>query len=88
MESFTRATMASVIPIQAYDLLRDEQRVSMLYTLAAVLGLVGDAVHADADPALFAALGVYGRRLFPGVGLGAVHHAEPARTGSSACCCG
>ena len=38
-ESFARASVASVIPIQAYDLLKDEQSVSMLYTLVALLGL-------------------------------------------------
>ena len=39
LESFARASVASVIPIQAYELLRDEQSVSMLYTLVALLGL-------------------------------------------------
>ena len=39
LESFARASIASVIPIQAYDLLKDEQRVSILYTLVALLGL-------------------------------------------------
>lgn len=38
-ESFARASVASVIPIQAYDLLKSEQSVSMLYTLVALLGL-------------------------------------------------
>ncbi len=39
LESFARASVASVIPIQAYDLLKDEQSVSLLYTLVAILGL-------------------------------------------------
>lgn len=39
LESIARASISSVIPIQAYDLLRDEQQVSMLYTLVALLGL-------------------------------------------------
>lgn len=39
LESVARASIASVIPIQAYDLLKNEQQVSMLYTLVALLGL-------------------------------------------------
>jgi len=39
VESFARATVSSVIPIQAYELVRDEQAVSLLYTLVALLGL-------------------------------------------------
>jgi MFS family permease len=39
MESFARATISSVIPVQAYELLRDEQGVSLLYTIVALLGL-------------------------------------------------
>lgn len=39
LESFARASIASLIPIQAYDLLHDEQQVSLLYTLVATLGL-------------------------------------------------
>jgi MFS family permease len=39
IESFARAAIASVIPIQAYAMLASEQAVSMLYTLVAVLGL-------------------------------------------------
>ena len=39
VESFARATVASVVPIQAYELLRSEQAVSLLYTLVALLGL-------------------------------------------------
>src|SRR5690606_6297425 len=38
LESVARASVASVIPIQAYDILRNEQQVSFLYTS---LGLVG-----------------------------------------------
>ena len=39
IESFARATVASVIPIQAYEILRSEQTVSILYTLVSLLGL-------------------------------------------------
>ncbi|MGE0501900.1 MAG: MFS transporter [Rhizobiaceae bacterium] len=39
IESFARASVASVVPIQAYDLLRDEQAVSVLYTLVSIAGL-------------------------------------------------
>lgn len=39
LESIARASISSVIPIQAYDLLRDEQQVSILYTAVALLGL-------------------------------------------------
>lgn len=39
MESFARATIASVIPIQAYELLQNEQTVSLLYTVVALTGL-------------------------------------------------
>lgn len=39
LESFARASVASVIPITAYDLLQDEQSLSMLYTLVALIGL-------------------------------------------------
>ncbi|WP_311028576.1 MFS transporter [Mesorhizobium koreense] len=39
VESFARASISSVIPIQAYDLLHNEQEVSLLYTLVALLGL-------------------------------------------------
>ncbi len=39
LESFARASVASVIPIQAYELLRSEQAVSLTYTLVALLGL-------------------------------------------------
>ena len=39
MESFARATISSVVPIQAYDILHDEQGVSILYTVVAILGL-------------------------------------------------
>lgn len=38
-ESFARASISSVVPIQAYDLLQDKREVSLLYTLVAVLGL-------------------------------------------------
>ncbi|RUV49879.1 MFS transporter, partial [Mesorhizobium sp. M7A.F.Ca.MR.228.00.0.0] len=39
VESFARATVSSVIPIQAYEILHNEQIVSMLYTVVAMLGL-------------------------------------------------
>lgn len=39
LESVARASISSVIPIQAYDLLKNEQHVSMLYTVVALLGL-------------------------------------------------
>ncbi len=39
IESFARASISSVIPIQAYDILHNEQHVSMLYTVVALLGL-------------------------------------------------
>ena len=41
IETFARASIATVIPIQAYDLLQDEQKVSLVYTGAglAALGL-------------------------------------------------
>ena len=39
IESFARATVSSVIPIQAYEILRNEQTVSMLYTLVSLAGL-------------------------------------------------
>ncbi|MBZ9916755.1 MULTISPECIES: MFS transporter [unclassified Mesorhizobium] len=39
VESFARATVSSVIPIQAYEILHNEQIVSILYTIVAMLGL-------------------------------------------------
>ncbi len=39
LESFARASIASVIPIQAYEILKNEQSVSILYTVVALLGL-------------------------------------------------
>ncbi len=39
MESFARATIASVIPVQAYEILQSEQAVSVLYTAVSLLGL-------------------------------------------------
>lgn len=39
VESFARASVASVIPIQAYHLLNDKQAVSLLYTAVALAGL-------------------------------------------------
>jgi MFS family permease len=41
LESLTRATVASVIPIQAYALLQSEQAISVLYTCVGIAGLVG-----------------------------------------------
>ncbi len=39
VESFARALVASVIPIQAYELLQNEQQVSLLYTAVSVCAL-------------------------------------------------
>ena len=39
VESFARATISSVIPIQAYEILNNEQIVSILYTIVSLLGL-------------------------------------------------
>ncbi|QPC87490.1 MFS transporter [Mesorhizobium sp. NBSH29] len=39
LESFARASVASVIPIQAYEILHSKQGVSLLYTVVALLGL-------------------------------------------------
>lgn len=39
IETFARASMATVIPIQAYALLQDEQGVSFLYTASAAVSL-------------------------------------------------
>ena len=39
LESFARASISCVIPIQAYEILRNEQGVSILYTVVALLGL-------------------------------------------------
>jgi len=39
LESFARASISSVIPIQAYEILKNEQGVSILYTIVALLGL-------------------------------------------------
>src|SRR5687768_7180101 len=39
LESFARALAATVISIQAYELLRDNQKVSVLFTLVGIGGL-------------------------------------------------
>jgi MFS family permease len=39
VESFSRASIASIMPIQAYDLLKDEQTVSVLYFVMGVFGV-------------------------------------------------
>jgi MFS family permease len=39
VESFSRATLASIVPIQAYDLLQNKQHVSMLYFAVGLIGL-------------------------------------------------
>ena len=39
IESFARATVSSVIPIQAYEILQSEQTVSILYTAVSLTGL-------------------------------------------------
>ncbi|MGF7161427.1 MFS family permease [Rhodoligotrophos appendicifer] len=41
IESFARALVASVVPIQAYDVLRNEQSVSFLYTAVGLLSITG-----------------------------------------------
>src|SRR5690606_9925474 len=40
IESFARALVSSVIPIQAYEMLQSEQRVSLLYTAVSVCALI------------------------------------------------
>jgi len=39
LESFARASISSVVPIQAYDILQSEQKVSILYTLVGLAGI-------------------------------------------------
>ena len=39
VESISRASLASIVPIQAYDLLKDEQQVSLLYSFIGVAGI-------------------------------------------------
>lgn len=39
IETFARASLATVVPIQAYAILQDEQQVSFLYTASAVAAL-------------------------------------------------
>lgn len=39
LESLSRASIASIVPIQAYDLLRDKQAVSLLYFAVGVAGV-------------------------------------------------
>ncbi|TIV50844.1 MAG: MFS transporter, partial [Mesorhizobium sp.] len=39
VESFARATISSVIPIQAYEILHNERIVSILYTIVSLMGL-------------------------------------------------
>ena len=46
LESFARASISSVIPIQAYEILHSKQGVSILYTVVALLGLsAGQAIE-------------------------------------------
>lgn len=40
VESFSRATIVSIVPIQAYELLQNKQHVSMLYFVVGLVGLV------------------------------------------------
>lgn len=42
LESFARATLATVIPLQAYDLLHNTRDVSLLYTAVGIAGLLGN----------------------------------------------
>ena len=44
IESFARALVATVISVQAYDLLQSSQRVSMLFTAVGIMSLVGTLV--------------------------------------------
>ena len=39
MESISRASLSSIVPIQAYDLLKDKQGVSVLYFVIGVVGI-------------------------------------------------
>jgi MFS family permease len=39
LDSFARASVSSVIPIQAYEILKNNQSVSLLYTVIALIGL-------------------------------------------------
>ena len=39
VESISRASLASIVPIQAYDILQDEQAVSLLYFAVGVAGI-------------------------------------------------
>lgn len=39
LESLTRATIASVVPIQAYDILQSKQHVAILYTAVSIVSL-------------------------------------------------
>jgi predicted MFS family arabinose efflux permease len=39
VESVSRATIVSVVPIQAYDILQDEQKVSIFYFIVGSLGM-------------------------------------------------
>lgn len=49
MESISRASLSSIVPIQAYDLLQDKQAVSVLYFVIGVAG-IGATLYA---PSLF-----------------------------------
>jgi MFS family permease len=40
VESITRASLSSIVPIQAYDILKDKQGVSILYFAVGVAGIV------------------------------------------------
>ena len=62
LESFARASVSSVIPIQAYELLQG-QAVGLGPLHAGVADRpVGHTAHADPDRPLCAALGLHGRR--------------------------
>ena len=39
VESVSRASLSTIVPIQAYDILKDEQRVSVLYFMVGLLGM-------------------------------------------------
>ncbi len=47
MESISRASLSSIVPIQAYDLLKDKQAVSLLYFVVGIVG-IGATLYAPA----------------------------------------
>jgi MFS family permease len=47
VESISRASLSSIVPIQAYDLLKDKQAVSLLYFVVGIVG-IGATLYAPA----------------------------------------